>query len=72
MIVTGLINFEKTAQLLYARHILHCETEGLGRCLKTPVARPIASSNRFPGVQPRCTCVIELGQVVALPVTEHC
>jgi hypothetical protein len=71
MIVTGLIDFEKTAQLLRARQILHCETKGLGRCLKTPVARPITTSNRFPSVQPRCACVIELRQVVALQVTEQ-
>ncbi len=50
MIVTGLIDFKKTAQLLCSRHIFHRETKGLGSCLKTPVARPITTSNCFPSV----------------------
>jgi hypothetical protein len=70
MVETGLIDFEKRAQFLCVRHIFHRETQGLGGCLKTPVARPAASANRSPSVQPRRTCVIELGQVVALQVTE--
>ena len=71
MIETGLIDFKKTAQLLCAWHIFHRKTKGLGRCLKTPVARPVVTSNRFPRVQPRRTCIIELGQVVALQVMER-
>jgi len=71
MIETGLIDLEKTAQLLCARHFFHRKTKGLGRCLKTPVARPVVTSNRFPSIQPRRTCIIELGQVVALQVTEQ-
>lgn len=71
MIETGLIDFEKTAQLLCARHFFHRKTKGLGRCLKTPVARPVVTSNRFPSIQPRRTCIIELGQVVALQLIER-
>jgi len=71
MVVTGLIDLEKTAQLLCARHIFHRKTQGLGRCLKTPVTRPITTSNRSSSVQPRRPRVIELGQVVALQVTEQ-
>ena len=71
MIVTGLIDFKKTAQLLCSRHIFYRETQGLGRCLETLVARPTTTSNRFPSVQPRRTCIIELGQVVALQVMER-
>ncbi len=71
MIETGLIDFKKTAQLLCAWHIFHRKTKGLGRRLKTPVAWPITTSNRSPRVQPRRACVIELGQVVALQVTEQ-